>query len=102
MAGGNINIRFSTGLKDELGTLVKEFNKLTQPFKEKIRQEAKTYDFFICHAGQDKESFVRHLANGLNEKGVQVYFDEFQVDDLGKSVIEHFLVQLSWALKKKP
>jgi len=35
------------------------------------------YDFFICHASEDKESFVRELAEKLTSKGFRVWYDEF-------------------------
>ena len=36
-----------------------------------------TYDFFICHASEDKESFVRELADLLRANGAEVWYDEF-------------------------
>ncbi len=38
---------------------------------------AMTYDFFICHASEDKESFVRELADLLRANGAEVWYDEF-------------------------
>lgn len=35
------------------------------------------YDVFICHASEDKESFVRELAKKLSDKGLRVWYDEF-------------------------
>lgn len=35
------------------------------------------YDFFVSHASEDKELFVRELASGLKEKGALVWYDEF-------------------------
>ncbi len=35
------------------------------------------YDVFICHASEDKEPFVRKLAEKLSEKGLNVWYDEF-------------------------
>ncbi|MDV2502374.1 MAG: toll/interleukin-1 receptor domain-containing protein [bacterium] len=34
-------------------------------------------DAFICHASEDKESFVRPLAEALQEKGLRVWYDDF-------------------------
>ena len=34
-------------------------------------------DFFISHASEDKESFVRQLATALQEGGASVWYDEF-------------------------
>ena len=35
------------------------------------------YDIFICHASEDKKSFVRKLAEKLISKGIRVWYDEF-------------------------
>ena len=32
---------------------------------------------FVCHASEDKENFVRPLAEGLKRRGVRVWYDEF-------------------------
>lgn len=37
------------------------------------------WDLFIAHASEDKEEFVRPLAGRLEELGVRVWFDEFQL-----------------------
>lgn len=41
------------------------------------------YDFFISHASEDKDSFVRGLAEALQARGAEVWYDEFtlQVGD---------------------
>jgi hypothetical protein len=47
------------------------------------------YDVFICHASDDKDSFVRPLANELSSKSVRVWFDEFSLkvgDSLRRSI----------------
>ncbi len=38
------------------------------------------YDFFISHAGEDKDEFVRQLAEVLRSKGAEVWYDEFTLD----------------------
>lgn len=35
-----------------------------------------TYDVFISHASEDKDSFVRPLANALMAQGLNVWYDE--------------------------
>ena len=40
-------------------------------------ESAKNYDFFICHASEDKDDFVRELAELLSAKGAKVWYDEF-------------------------
>ena len=39
----------------------------------------KEYDVFISHASEDKEAVVRPLANALKDKGVKVWYDEFEL-----------------------
>ena len=43
------------------------------------------YDVFICHASEDKDSFVRPLAALLRERHVEVWYDEFTLT-LGDSL----------------
>ena len=40
---------------------------------------------FICHASEDKEPFVRELANALIDKGLRVWYDDFSLT-LGDSL----------------
>lgn len=40
-------------------------------------QQMKKYDFFICHAGEDKDAIVRGLAEALRSRGKDVWYDEF-------------------------
>ncbi len=47
------------------------------------------WDVFICHASEDKESFVRPLAESLRRFGVSVWYDEFSLgpgDSLSKGI----------------
>ena len=37
------------------------------------------WDAFISHASEDKDDFVRPLADGLTECGLSVWFDEFEL-----------------------
>jgi len=39
----------------------------------------KNKDLFISHASEDKDDFVRPLANLLNEYGLNVWYDEFEL-----------------------
>jgi hypothetical protein len=51
----------------------------------------KEYDFFISHATEDKDSFVRPLAELLTTYGYKVWYDEFQLtvgDSLRKKIDE--------------
>jgi hypothetical protein len=44
--------------------------------EEKIEHQ---YDIFISHASEDKDDFVRPFATLLKEKGVKVWYDEFEL-----------------------
>ncbi len=53
------------------------------------------YDLFISHASEDKEEFVRPLADELKKLGIKVWYDEFTLkvgDSLRKS-IDHGLLK---------
>lgn len=41
--------------------------------------ENKDYDVFISHASEDKDAVVRPLANALRDKGLSVWYDEFEL-----------------------
>jgi hypothetical protein len=43
------------------------------------------YDVFICHASEDKDDFVRPLAEALKRANVEVWYDEFSLK-LGDSI----------------
>ena len=54
-----------------------------------IRTGNGRWDAFISHASEDKDDFVRLLAKGLEEKGLSVWFDEFELkvgDSLRESI----------------
>jgi len=51
--------------------------------------QASWYDAFICHASEDKESFVRPLAHAMRQVGLNVWYDEFCLgwgDELRRSI----------------
>lgn len=53
------------------------------------------YDVFICHASEDKKSFVRPLANELLKAHLEVWYDEFTltVGDSLREAIDKGLAQ---------
>lgn len=70
----------------------------------------KEYDVFISHASEDKEDVVRPLAKSLKEKGVSVWYDEFELKigdslrrkiDQGLSKSRFGIVVISRAFIKK-
>lgn len=51
--------------------------------------EDASWDVFICHASEDKQSFVRELAEALQANGLRVWYDEFTLkpgDSLRRSM----------------
>lgn len=82
--------------QDELKHHQKISNELR--YQKRISQEIipvtndsvqKEYDFFISHASEDKEDFVRSLAKKLNEQGLRIWYDEFELkvgDSLRRSI----------------
>jgi len=52
-------------------------------------EEPHQYDLFISHASEDKERFVRPLAQILQSLGVKLWYDEFTLhvgDSLSRSI----------------
>ena len=49
------------------------------------RESPSHVDFFICHASEDKSSFVRDLADQLLRIGVSIFYDEYSIE-LGQSL----------------
>ncbi len=55
----------------------------------RVREDVELWDFFICHASEDKEDFVRHLAEELRSADFRVWYDEFALhvgDNLRRSI----------------
>lgn len=47
------------------------------------------YDYFICHANEDKEDFVEQFATSLTERNIKIWYDEFVLkigDSLHRSI----------------
>ena len=42
-------------------------------------ETVKTYDFFICHASEDKDDVVQELAEILRDRGAEVWYDAFEL-----------------------
>lgn len=71
----------------------------------------KTWDVFISHASEDKDSFVRPLAAALANLGVSVWYDEFSLrigDSLSRSIDKGLagsrfgIIVVSQAFLRKP
>ena len=49
----------------------------------------KKWDLFVCHASEDKKDFVTPLAIALQQKGIDVWYDEFSIkwgDSIRRSI----------------
>lgn len=58
-------------------------------FQHSSEMNNKAYDVFVSHASEDKEEFVRPFVTFLKEKGVEVWYDEFELrigDRLRRSI----------------
>jgi len=54
-----------------------------------LSKDAKKYDAFISHASEDKDGLVRPLAEGLRQRGLEIWYDEFTLlpgDSLRRSI----------------
>ena len=54
-----------------------------------LAEQELQWDAFICHASEDKDTFVRHLANELISQGIRIWYDEFTLrigDSLRRSI----------------
>lgn len=78
--------------------------------EQKKNDNGQEYDVFISHASEDKDEIVRPLAEELDQKGVQVWYDEFELSigdslresiDKGLSNSEYGIVILSEAFFEK-
>lgn len=59
------------------------------PNETGLRQETAQWDVFISHASEDKEDFVRPLAELLKTHGLKVWYDQFTMtvgDSLRRSI----------------
>jgi KaiC/GvpD/RAD55 family RecA-like ATPase len=66
----------------------------------KTESKGSTWDIFISHASEDKNTFVRPLAVALRSHGLRVWYDEFSLtpgDSLRRS-IEHGLANSKFGI----
>ncbi len=79
-------LRYRQQITNELQRQKQGTSELGKEPKKLIQKE---YDFFISHATEDKESFVRPLAERLTELEMNIWYDEFQLkvgDSLRRSI----------------
>lgn len=79
--GANDPVR--KNLQGRFARIFSEYNKVIE--RETVELESK--DFFICHASEDKNDFVRPFAEALRASGVSVWYDEFELT-IGDSLQE--------------
>ena len=58
------------------------------------------YDVFICHAKEDKDNFVRPLAEALRPRHIEVWYDEFslRVGDSLREAIDRGLANSQYGI----
>lgn len=84
-------LAYQRQLTEQLQAQSREMQALrTLPPKSTSHEEPmKQFDLFISHASEDKEAFVRPLAQALSDLGLVVWFDEMQLkvgDSLRRSI----------------
>lgn len=86
----NVQANISRFLREELEPEVwfRDSGQAASSASEEGRQRpALQWDLFICHASEDKENFVRPLAEALQQKALKVWYDEITLK-LGDSLRE--------------
>lgn len=63
-------------------------------------QRNDTYDFFISHASEDKDDFVRPLVDALISRGLKVWYDEIslEIGDSLRQTIDKGLAQSKFGI----
>ncbi len=75
---------YINNLYKDVETSISNLKQKSASEKEEDATSKKSYDVFICHASEDKEAFVRELAEALS-KYLRVWYDEFSLS-LGDSL----------------
>ena len=68
--------------------------------RQLVPEQRDSYDFFISHASEDKDSFVRNLVEVLQAKGAKVWYDEFtlKIGDSLRQKIDQGLLQSRYGI----
>ena len=67
---------------------------VTGQYREvKSMERNDSYDFFVSHASEDKNDFVRPLVNAMSNLGLNIWYDEFslEIGDSLRRTIDHGL-----------
>ncbi len=81
-------LSFQRTIRRELETQ-RHLTRQIQSAPQSLMSRDVEYDLFISHASEDKDDFVRPLANSLISLGVKVWYDEFTLrigDSLRRSI----------------
>ena len=84
----------NTSAHDEVRRLAADVLRVSREYLSaahtvEAAHEKGQWDAFICHASEDKESFVRPLAESLRQRGLAVWYDDFTLnvgDGLRRSI----------------
>ena len=63
---------------DATNASIKELTNLEPQLPTQATME-EVYDVFISHASEDKDGFVKDFANDLRNRGLKVWYDEFEL-----------------------
>lgn len=63
-------------------------------------ERMESYDFFISHASEDKDEFVRPLVKSLSNLGLKTWYDEFslEIGDSLRRTIDHGLANSKYGI----
>lgn len=84
--------------------LLSEFSQESNMSYQIINEIIRDVTVFVSHASEDKDSFVRPLANILRDNGLTIWYDEFDLNvgdslrqeiDKGLSICDYGIVVLS-------
>jgi hypothetical protein len=79
--------KFADKFSLEPAPILDEVRSEYTPLKNTVSAEG--WDAFISHASEDKDAFVRPLAEALRSKGLRIWYDEFTLtvgDSLRRSI----------------
>lgn len=82
-------IAYQKKLQAEINATNEMLLNAEEHISNSVLEQNTEYDLFISHASEDKEEFVRPLAETLEGMGIKVWYDEFTLkvgDSLRKSI----------------
>lgn len=82
-------------LQDEIRKTIELTAEANSISSSEAEQQDDHFDVFISHASEDKDEFVRPLAEALADMGIKVWYDEFtlRVGDSLRKRIDHGLAK---------